>query len=278
MDGRKVYEGDELLYKLRFTNASAVPAGITITDAIPQYTSYVEGSANGGAIYDNGVLTWNIENIPAWATVTVSFKVTVNEDVGAVMIQNQATATDGVNDYESQWVFNYTVEDVVAKTVAKTSAPETFIDGAKVAADDELIYPISYKNTAREKSTVTITDTIPAYTAYIANSATEDGEYSDGVITWTLEAEAGQEITVSFKVKVKEVDGTSITNTATVTEGKNTYETNGVTNTTEKPRPSTPTTGDDSNMQLWFGLMFVSCLGLATLALTGKKKEEIQKA
>ena len=295
IDGKKVYAGDTLVYKLRFTNASGEIGAVTITDTIPENVTYVEGSADAGGVYDQGKLTWNIQNIPAWATVTVTFKVAVNEDIGAAMIQNQAKANDGENDYESRWVSNYTVEDVVYKTVVKASAPETAIDGVKVYAGDELRYTISYKNTAREKVTVNITDTVPAYTSYVANSADNGGVYDQGKLTWVLEVEAGGEVTVSFKVRVNEVDGTAITNTATVAEGRNSYATNAVSNPTDvpeeptepggtpgesggepgepEPKPDTPITGDSGNVTMWYTLMFVGCLGLAALVLTGKKEE-----
>jgi len=95
------------------------------------------------------------------------------------------------------------------------------------------------------------------------------------VITWTKEVPAGETVTVSFKVKVGDVNGTAITNTATVQEGKNTYSTNGVSNPTDRPyEPETPNTGDNSNIQLWFTMLCISCLGLGALALSGTKKEE----
>ena len=304
IDGRKVYAGEELLYKIRFTNATGDTAAVTITDAIPANTTYVANSADAAGVYDNGIITWNIPNIPAWATVTVTFRVTVNENVGAAQIKNQATADDGNNQYESRWVSNYTVEDEVKKTVANAKASETFIDGEKVQAGDELIYAISYKNTAREAATVTITDKIPAYTAFVEGSA-GDGVYAEGTITWTKEVPAGETVTVSFKVKVQDVDGTAITNTATVEEGRNTYTTNGVSNSTEQPQEPTvpenseeptqptdpagkdqteentnasasPVTGDDTNVNMWFALMIVSCLGVLVLFKT--KKEETENA
>ena len=200
---------------------------------------------------------------------------TVNQDIGAALIQNQATATDGVNTYATQWVANYTVQDVVTKTVSKAAAPEIAIDGQKVAAGDVLVYTISYVNTAQEVANVTITDTIPAFTSYVEGSA-EGGVYENGVLTWNLEVEPGASVSVSFQVKVEEVDGTAITNTATVVEGKNVYTTNGVSNPTDKPYvPESPITGDGSDVQLWYGMMFVSCIGLAVLVLFGKKQEEI---
>lgn len=123
IDGQQVAKGDELLYKISFTNASANDVDIQITDEIPVNTTYVAGSADNGGAFHNGELVWNLENIPAWQTVTVSFKVTVNADVGAVTIENKATATDGTNNYETNLVTNYTVQ--APTTPEEPSNPKT---------------------------------------------------------------------------------------------------------------------------------------------------------
>lgn len=110
IDSRQVQEGDELIYKLSFTNPSAEPMDVQISDKLPENVTYVADSADNGGIYSDGMIQWNLEQIPAWSTVTVSFKVTVNTGIGDATIENQATATDGANSYESRWVRNYTEE------------------------------------------------------------------------------------------------------------------------------------------------------------------------
>ncbi len=107
------------------------------------------------------------------------------------------------------------------------------IDGQLVSAGQELTYIIDWINTALDDSgkpaagTVTIVDTIPAGTSYVAGSAGE-GVYADGKITWTISALAAQRGAVGFKVKVDDdlTDGAEITNRASV----NGVQTNAVTN------------------------------------------------
>ena len=111
IDGQQVQEGDELLYKVSFTNTSREAVDIRITDVIPENTTYVTGSADQGGVYADGALVWSMEEVAAWSTVTVTFKVTVNSGIGTATIDNQATATDGTNQYESRLVSNYTVEE-----------------------------------------------------------------------------------------------------------------------------------------------------------------------
>ncbi len=257
IDGKKVYEGDALLYKITFTNVTGDVADVTITDQIPANTTYVAGSADNGGVYDDGVLTWNISDIPAWSTVTVAFQVTVNENIGAVTIDNQAKANDGTNNYETKWVSNYTVADEVVKEIFNANAPTVNIDGVSVKNGDILIYAIRYKNTSLEKVTITIKDTIPAHTTYIADSADNGGVYADGVITWTVDVNAGKAVTVTFWVQVDSVDQGGITNQAVVLEGKNVYTTNTVStpisNPTDEPtedptnKPTDKPTEDPTN-------------------------------
>ncbi len=106
VDGQAVGAGDELTYRITYTNASGQPVNIQITDTIPGNTSYVEGSADNGGVYSDGVLTWQIADVPAWSSVTVEFKVTVNEINEAAVIENVATATDGINNYTTNKVTN----------------------------------------------------------------------------------------------------------------------------------------------------------------------------
>ena len=278
IDGKKVYEGDELLYNITFTNASRDAVDIQIMDKVPENTTYVAGSADNGAVYENGIVAWNFEDVPAWSSVSVAFKVTVNAGIGAVTIDNQATATDGTNQFETRWVSNYTVEDKVEKNVFDAQAPSVNMDGKSVNTGDTLIYAISYKNTSGEKATVTVTDTVPENTSYLDGTADNGGVYRDGVITWTLDVEPGAVATVTFKVKVNQVIGVTIKNKATVREGNNGYTTNEVSNTVSNPQiPSIPQTDDTVNLQLWFTVLFLSCGALVTVVACGKKREDTFK-
>ncbi len=279
INGKKVYAGDELLYQIGFTNTSGKPVDIVITDRIPEHTTYVDGSADNGGKFENGAVVWSLQSIPAWSSVTVTFKVTVNTGVGAVTIPNQATATDGVNSYETNVVTNYTVEDEVVKKVFAEDNTQINIDGKRVYAGEVLVYTITYKNTAEENANVTITDTIPQYTTYVDGSADNGGVFAENVITWTLDVEPGAAVTVSFKVKVNKTEAAAIRNQAAVVEGRNTYQTNEVTNTVSIPKdPSNPQTGDHSRIGLWMTLLFVCGGAVIVLMTCGEKKEETEQA
>ena len=106
VDGQIVKAGDELVYQIRFTNASEEAVDVQITDTVPTNTTCVDGSVSEGGVYENGKISWQFRDVPAWSSVEVSFKVTVNNVTGEAKIENVATATDGTNDYTSQKVTN----------------------------------------------------------------------------------------------------------------------------------------------------------------------------
>jgi len=110
IDGKTVSQGDELLYSIRYTNTSSSPVDITITDTPSRYTTYVEGSADNGGVYQDGTIRWSIEDVPAWTTVAVTFKVTVNTGVGGKTVENKATVIDDSHSYDTNIVTN-PVED-----------------------------------------------------------------------------------------------------------------------------------------------------------------------
>ena len=271
MDGQKVYEGDELIYQIHYTNTTDTPVDITITDRIPAYTTYAEGSADNGGIYGDGVVTWNITDVPAWGSVTVSFKVIVNNNIGAQTITNEATVVEGENTYVTNPVSNYTVEDEVSKDVSNVHTPDTSIDGAIVNYGDTLQYTITYTNSAKETATITITDRIPQYTSYVEGSADNGGIYADGVITWVLDVAPGETVTVTFQVIVDYALEAVITNQAAIQEGNNSYTTNEVTNKIYEEK--NPSTGDNAQHLLWMALAVVSGAVLVTLAIVEKKRK-----
>ena len=307
IDGEKVYEGDELVYEISYKNTDTAEAMVEITDTVPEYTTYVEGSADNGGTFAEGKITWNV-TIPAGETVKVSFKVKVEENIGKADIENVAQIKEGNNTYTTNKVVNYTVVDEVEKDVFLADIPTVSVDGKEVKAGDELIYSISYTNNFTKVATVTITDAIPQHTTYVEGSADNNGVYSDGLISWTMEVPAGETITVSFKVKVNEdAEGVTLSNIATVVEGKNEYITNEIVNTTELPEeeipenpenpekpqenptdekdqtsedeankentPNNPKTGDYINFTMLIAVAFVSGGILLWSAFSGKKSK-----
>lgn len=269
IDGKKVEKGDILYYAITYTNADDIAGTVTITDAIPGHTTYVEGSADNGGTYAGGKLTWVLQ-LAAGESRTVSFQVKV-ADAGAE-ISNQAQAVEGENILYTNIVKTTASTDTVKKDVFNAAAPTVSIDGKEVKNGSILLYKITYKNNDDAPAQVTITDTIPSHTTYVEGSADNGGAYAGGKLTWGLQLAAGEEKTVSFQVKVNG-DGVRIVNTATAVEGGNTLQTNQVSNTTPAPTPSdNPNTGDNTPVTLLATAMLFSFACLFVLVLSRKKK------
>jgi uncharacterized repeat protein (TIGR01451 family) len=104
IDGDEVQVGDELLYQISITNTFPERVNVTVTDKIPEHTSYVEGSADHGGTHKNGVLTWS-KQLEAGEVWSVTFKVKVGQS-GGDPIKNKAIVLIGENEYTTNEVSN----------------------------------------------------------------------------------------------------------------------------------------------------------------------------
>jgi len=275
IDGQKVEAGDVLTYHITYTNFNGVPVVADIMDTIPTHTTYVEGSADNGGTYAGTHVNW-ILNVAAGESVTVSFQVKV--DAEEVIVSNTAVIRDGNNTYDTNEVFNHTVDEEMVKDVFLAEDPTVSIDGQKVEEGDELLYQIRFTNTTPNPVDLTITDTVPVNSVYVEGSADNGGVYSEGVIVWQLQSiPAWETVTVTFKVKVAaDIGEAVIRNQATATDGNNQFTTNWVSNYTEPEAPvppPRPQTGDNTKLHIWMAMLTVSSLGVAAMGVFGRKKE-----
>ena len=233
IDGNMVKGGTELLYKVSYTNTVGRADDVTITDAVPEHTKYVKGSADNGGIEKDGVITWKKQALGNGETFTVTFKVKVDEDIDGKPVDNQAKVIAGKNSFDTNKTHNPTPTEP-KKEVFK-GGTTTNIDGKRVEPEQELTYAITYKNTTDKDVTATITDKLPKHTSFV--SAENGGTESGGVVTWNVAVAKDQSITVKFTVKVdKNVNGAPIDNVAKVNDGVNDYK----TNETHNPTPTEP--------------------------------------
>src|SRR5207245_9293555 len=93
-----VAAGANITYTLAYQNVGTNNAtGVVLTDAIPANTTFVSASASGSVA--GGVVTWNIGNVDAGASGSVTLPVQVNSPLanGQVLNNNtcplEATAT-----------------------------------------------------------------------------------------------------------------------------------------------------------------------------------------
>ena len=237
IDGNEVKAGQELLYKVTYKNTTGKDQKVVIKDKIPEYTTYVEGSADNDGVYKDGEITWTKEKVADGETFEVTFKVKVNDNVNGEKILNKANVVEGNNKYDTNETTNPTPTKP-KKDVFSPSDDSVSIDGNEVKAGQELLYKVTYKNTTGKDQKVEIKDKIPEHTTYLEGSASDSGVYKDGEITWTKEKVAdGETFEVTFKVKVNDnVNGEKILNKANVVDGNNKFDTNETTN----PTPTKP--------------------------------------
>lgn len=97
--------GDELTYTIGYKNTEGASATVTITDAVPAGTEFVEFAGDHkdvGSKDNDGNLTWTLADVPAGREGTVQFKVRVTEDAfknggASGNISNQASVAVGNN-------------------------------------------------------------------------------------------------------------------------------------------------------------------------------------
>lgn len=97
--------GDELTYTIGYKNTEGASATVTITDAVPAGTEFVEFAGDhkdAGSKDNDGNLTWTLTDVPAGKEGTVQFKVRVTEDAfksggASGNISNQASVAVGNN-------------------------------------------------------------------------------------------------------------------------------------------------------------------------------------
>ena len=103
--GSGVRLGDELTYTIGYKNTEGASATVTITDAVPAGTEFVEFAGDHADVAskdDDGNLTWTLKDVPAGKEGTVQFKVRVTEDAfksggASGDISNQASVAVGNN-------------------------------------------------------------------------------------------------------------------------------------------------------------------------------------
>ena len=121
IDGNKVTEGQVLTYSVTYTNTTNTARDVTITDVIPEHTTYVDNSADNGGVYDKATrtATWT-KNVAPGETLTVTFQVKVNKGAKDITVVNTAHVSDGLIDTDT----NTTKNPVIPKP-RKSRVPNT---------------------------------------------------------------------------------------------------------------------------------------------------------
>lgn len=200
--------GDELTYTIGYKNTENAPATVTITDAVPAGTEFVEfaGDHKDAASKDNdGNLSWKLTDVPAGKEGTVQFKVRVTEDAfknggASGNISNQASVAVGNNPAVKT---NTTTDEVTdgRLTLSKTvTAAEGITAPNKAFTFKVLLY--------QADGTTPLAGTF----AYAGRPSGTNGTYVSGQIKSgdTIALKAGGSVTVTLPMgahyEVQELD------------------------------------------------------------------------
>ncbi len=245
LDGKLVSPDEVLEYTVTYEKASTVEETVTIKDTLPEHTTYVDGSADNGGVYDPVTRTveWTLTLPAAAGSHPVSFKVKVDQITQGAALENTATITEGANVYITNTTKNPTPTGATKEV--RSEGGTANIDGQTVSVNDTLTYLITYQNTLGHDTTAKISDLIPEHTTYVDGSADISGGVYDPAtktVKWDLNVSDGQSVTVSFKVKI---DGGAyyarIENQGIVDNGASTVYTNKTDNPVGgPPLPPTP--------------------------------------
>ena len=253
-----VSPGDRLDYKLTITNNGDMNASnVAVDDVIPANTTAVgNAAASSGMVDSQDPVKVTGMSVPAGASATVTFSVTVNGGtVPGTVISNQGSATydpDGPNcelpgkTVKSNVVENTVVGGAVLKAVKAVSPV------GSVAPGDRLDYTITITNNGDIPATgVVFDDVIPANSTAVGNAAASSGTVvsQDPVKVTGMSLPVGGSATVTFSVIVNDdaPDQTVITNQGSITyilapAPQVTVPTNPVSNTVRTPaRPKIST-------------------------------------
>lgn len=206
--GSGVALGDELTYTIGYKNTEDASATVTITDAVPAGTEFMEFAGDHkdvGSKDNDGNLTWTLTDVPAGKEGTVQFKVRVTEDAfksgdASGDISNQASAAVGNNPA----VKTNTTTDEVADgrlTLSKTvTAAEGIVAPNKAFTFKVLLY--------QADGTTPLVGTF----AYAGRPSGTNGTYVSGQIKSgdTIALKAGGSVTVTLPMgahyEVQELD------------------------------------------------------------------------
>lgn len=207
-NGSGVALGDELTYTIGYKNTEGASATVTITDAVPAGTEFVEFAGDhkdAGSKGNDGNLTWTLKDVPAGKEGTVQFKVRVTENAfksggASGDISNQASAAVGNNPA----VKTNTTTDEVSDgrlTLSKTvTAAEGITAPNKAFTFKVLLY--------QADGTTPLAGTF----AFAGRLSDTNGTYVSGQIKSgdTIELKAGGSVTVTLPMgahyEVQELD------------------------------------------------------------------------
>lgn len=223
-----VLAGDRLTYTITISNPSVVDAtGVIVADPLPNNTTFVPGSvdiepASAGGALDVPPTIASGFTVTAGSLVTLTYQVAVASPLAdGTLITNTASVSSSEVATPTLATATSTVTSSPLLQIVKSATPSPNVEPGEI-----ITYTIVVNNEGNADATnAVISDSLPANTQFVPNSirlrpigAGDEGSVPP-LLASNLSITAGQKVTVTYAVRVDTPldDGTTITNTASVT-------------------------------------------------------------
>lgn len=167
--------GDTLTYTSVITNNGiAAVTQVVLSDPIPAGSTFIPGSVTVGgdarptADPATGI---TIAAIPPGSSVSVAFQVTVTSVPASGQLSNRSSASYSSGAFTAITQSNTTTTPVYQPIIGITKSANT----ASATIGGNVLYTLQVQNTGNIAATVTLTDNIPAGSAFVAGSVTVNG-------------------------------------------------------------------------------------------------------
>jgi uncharacterized repeat protein (TIGR01451 family) len=208
-----VPRGSPITYTLAWaSDGPGISENTTIVDTLPTGVSFTSASPPPSSV-SGQTLTWNLGTVSAGASGTITVNATVSTTAPSSLTNRVTISTTTPGDDPSDNT-DTIITTVIAPNVRVTkSGPATVTAGATFA------YTLSYGNNGQASATnVQLVDTLPAGVSYVSASPAPSS-VSGQVLTWnlgTLAAGATGSITIQAQAAASVANGTTVTNSATI--------------------------------------------------------------
>ncbi|MGD0030546.1 hypothetical protein SLT67_04235 [Paenibacillus illinoisensis] len=176
--------GDVIRYTSVIRNNGTVAVNnVVYVNPLPPNTPFVPGSVivNGTSFpLSNPTAGIPIGTLAPGAEVTVTFEVTITMPIPS-QINNQSTVSFTSGSFSGSSSSNTTQTPVIQPQISLVKTANT----VNATVGDTVVYTVTVSNTGNLQANVTVTDTIPAATSFVANSVVVSGVPQPGATPGT---------------------------------------------------------------------------------------------